>query len=166
MRRLDIGAGSNPYKPENPEWEHLDARALPHIEYLCDVKLRLPFPNDTWDELRAYSILEHVEYRLVPQVLADWYRILKPGGTITIVVPYIDGILRGRAAKATDDKDFMGYLGGDQDYPQNYHIAHFDRELLDKRLREAGFKDLNFTHAHSMEPLPDMDLEMKVHASK
>lgn len=166
MKRLDIGAGTNPYKPEDPEWEHLDARQLPHIEYICNVRGPLPFADNSWDELRAYSILEHVEYRIVPHVLRDWFRILRPGGLITIVVPYIDGILKGRAAKATDDKDFMGYLGGEQDYPENYHISHFDRELLEKRLLEAGFQDLKFIHAHYEEPLPDMDLEMRVRAYK
>lgn len=166
MKRLDIGAGHNPFKPEDPEWEHLDARRMPHIEHIADIKAGMPFESNEWDELRAYSILEHVEFRLVPNVLKEWYRVLKPGGKITIVVPYIDGILRGRGVKGTSDHDFMGYLGGDQDYPQNYHLSHFDRELLDKRLTEAGFVDLEFIHAHNEEPLPLMDLEMRVRAYK
>lgn len=167
LRRLDIGAGTNPFKPEDPEWEHLDARPIFHIEHICDMQSEdMPFKDNTFDELRAYSILEHVTFRRVPFVLSEWFRILKPGGKITIVVPYIDGILRGRAANATSDHDFMGYLGGDQDYPQNFHIAHFDRQLLDKRLKEAGFTNLEFIHAHYEEPLPLMDLEMRVRAYK
>ena len=166
VKRLDIGAGTNPYKTDDPEWFHLDARQLPHIEYVANIRDPLPFRDNYWDELRAYSILEHVEYRRVPGVLKEWYRVLKPGGKITIVVPYIDGILRGRAAKATSEKDFMGYLGGEQDYAENYHIAHFDRELLAARLINAGFKDLQFIHAHYEEPLPEMDLEMRVRAYK
>lgn len=164
--KLDIGAGTNPYRTEDPEWKHLDARPLPNIDYVHNIKDPLPFQDSFFDELRAYSILEHVEYRRVLGVLKEWFRILKPGGLITIVVPYIDGILRGRAAKATGEKDFMGYLGGEQDYPENYHISHFDRELLDKRMTEAGFVKLEFLHAHNEEPLPDMDLEMRLRAYK
>lgn len=167
LKRLDIGAGTNPFKPEDPEWQHLDARQLPHIEHLCNMQYQdMPFPDNCWDELRAYSILEHVTYRRVPHVVKEWFRILKPGGMITIVVPYIDGILRGRAAKLTSEKDFCGYLGGEQDYAENFHIAHFDRELLATRLIDAGFVNIQFIHAHNEEPLPDMDLEMRVRAYK
>ena len=167
FKRLDIGAGTNPFKPEDPEWQHLDARQLPHIEHVCNIQYEdMHFQDNTWDELRAYSILEHVTYRRVPFVLKEWYRVLKPGGIITIVVPYIDGILRGRGAGLTSEKDFMGYLGGEQDYPENFHISHFDRELLDKRLTEAGFVNLQFIHAHNEEELPLMDLEMRCRAYK
>lgn len=164
--RLDIGAGSNPYKPEDPEWHHLDTRKLPHIEFVCNLNEAMPFKDNSWDELRAYSVLEHIQYRLVPNVLKEWHRVLKPGGLITIVVPAIDGIMVGRTAGLTSDKDFMGYLGGDQDYPENYHIAHFDRQLLDKRLKEAGFINLQFIHSHDECPLPEMCLEMRVRAYK
>ena len=81
-KRLNIGCGTDIKK----EWINLDKAAIPGVDIIHDIEaLPLPFPDNEFDVIRARDILEHLEY--IP-VLKDFYRILKPGGTLTIQVPH------------------------------------------------------------------------------
>lgn len=52
---------------------------------------RLPFPNEEFDEIGAYDVLEHWgaqgDFRRWFDEMAEYHRILKPGGTMGIIVP-------------------------------------------------------------------------------
>lgn len=51
----------------------------------------LPFDDDTFDELAAYDVLEHFgrqgDWRGFFSEMAEFHRVLKPGGTFGIIVP-------------------------------------------------------------------------------
>ena len=42
----------------------------------------LPFNDDTVEEIRSSHALEHVAKRMVPVTLAEWQRVLMPGGRL------------------------------------------------------------------------------------
>lgn len=52
---------------------------------------RLPFPDDTFDEMAAYNCLEHWglqgDWRAYFDEFAEYHRVLKPGGKFGITVP-------------------------------------------------------------------------------
>ena len=76
MIRLDLGAGeiSPPgYVPMG------NAHGRPIYP--------LAIKDDSVDEIRCSHALEHFPHGRLADVLADWVRVLKPGGVLRIAVP-------------------------------------------------------------------------------
>jgi len=81
--KLNLGAGKLDVRKG---YVNLDMIAYPNIDVVWDLnKLPLPFNDNQFEEILAYSILEHVNY--VP-LMDELYRILKPGGIIKIRTPH------------------------------------------------------------------------------
>jgi len=90
-RRLEIGPG--PLRL--PGFETLNVLLSRHVDYVCDASRRLPFESGTFALVYASHVLEHTPWYLCAEVLAEWVRILAPGGVIEIWVP--DGLKICRA---------------------------------------------------------------------
>ena len=54
----------------------------------------LEYSDDTVDEILAEFVLEHIPYFEVAETIWEWWRVLKPGGTLKIMVPDFDIICR------------------------------------------------------------------------
>lgn len=54
--------------------------------------LPLPFPDDSFDEIHAYEVLEHVgrqgDWRFFLDQWSDFWRVLRPGGHVFASVPH------------------------------------------------------------------------------
>lgn len=86
MKILNLGAGKLDVKRGYDTYINLDIVKYPGIDKVWDLnKLPLPFKKEEFDEILAYSILEHVNY--VP-LMKELHRILKPNGRIKIRVPH------------------------------------------------------------------------------
>jgi predicted SAM-dependent methyltransferase len=96
----------------------------------------LPFPDSSAEQIRASHILEHFSFAEVPKVLADWRRVLKPGGTLEVAVPDFDKI------KVSDDPKAPLYLMGGQTDVNDFHKSVFTEDRLRASLQEAGFGDV------------------------
>jgi glycosyltransferase involved in cell wall biosynthesis/predicted SAM-dependent methyltransferase len=169
-RRLEIGSGMNPQRG----YEHLDARAdLPDIDHVADIRQALPFPTGTFDEVMSRSCIEHVSWREVRGVLTEWGRILKPGGTLDVWTPdfeylcrqylarkddrHLDPALADDARRALGGYDASAWaiikMFGGQDYPENFHGAVMDEEVLTRVLQVSGF-----AHVRRREPFGGLRL--------
>lgn len=81
--KLNLGAGKLDVKEG---YVNLDMTAYPKIDVVWDLnKLPLPFEDNQFEEILAYSILEHVNY---VSLMDELHRILKPGGIIRIRTPH------------------------------------------------------------------------------
>jgi len=80
---LHIGCGRH----KIPGAIGLDITALPGVDVVLDLdKETLPFEADTFDEVYAHHVLEHL--RNLAEVLGELHRVCKPGAVIDILVPY------------------------------------------------------------------------------
>ena len=83
MLQVHLGCG----KRYIPGFVHVDLENFPHIDYRHDVR-RLPFfPDDSVDLVYASHVLEYFDHVEAREVLTEWRRVLKPGGTLRLAVP-------------------------------------------------------------------------------
>lgn len=92
---LDAGAGHQRYKPffagshyiaqEHPV-AGVSNKGICDYDILCDVK-RIPLLDDSVDCVLSTSSLEHIEFP--EQFFAEALRVLRPGGTLFINVPFV-----------------------------------------------------------------------------
>lgn len=88
-RRKRVG---DPDRPEFTDLVTLDINPDVGADVVWDLNaLPLPFADDTFDEIHAYDVLEHVgrqgDWRFFFAQFADFWRILKPGGALCGVSP-------------------------------------------------------------------------------
>jgi SAM-dependent methyltransferase len=104
MKELLIGCGNSRIKrlvasKEKEEWENLttldiDPSCNPDVVWDLHY-LPLPFEDETFDEIHAYEVLEHVgkqgQYAFFFNQFSDFWRILKPNGLMMGSVPRWNG---------------------------------------------------------------------------
>jgi ubiquinone/menaquinone biosynthesis C-methylase UbiE len=96
---------------------------------------RLPFADESFDCVIAAEILEHVEDD--EQVLAEIYRVLKPGGELALSVPRFGPELVCWMLS----KPYRNSPGG--------HVRIYRRSQLARKIAQRGFElfDAHFAHA-------------------
>lgn len=102
----------------------------PTINFLVARAEKLPFPDNTFDLINCFEVLEHVKDPR--QVIRAIYRVLKPGGTFIVLIP-------------TDNLLFriiwlLWTRFGPGRVWHNTHIQQFENQALEKILEKEGFK--------------------------
>jgi predicted SAM-dependent methyltransferase len=80
---LDVGCGPNTHS----EFINLDYGWNPSVDICWDATRGLPFDDNSLKGIFTEHCLEHLELQAVDKVLAEFWRVLKPGGTVRIIVP-------------------------------------------------------------------------------
>jgi 2-polyprenyl-3-methyl-5-hydroxy-6-metoxy-1,4-benzoquinol methylase len=114
--------------PTAISWQHLDLNDADAL------------PAASFDAVVAAEVIEHLENPR--QVAREWFRILKPGGTLILSTPNNESIRSLHVA-------FL-----DSCYPA--HITALLRKDLQRILTEAGFSDVrfHFTNSGGLPKLP------------
>jgi len=80
--KVNLGSGRDIRKG----WTNIDIKDWPGIDVIYDISKGIPLGSNSVDEIYASHILEHIhDYQ---NVIYEIFRVLKPGGTIMIRVPY------------------------------------------------------------------------------
>lgn len=107
----------------------------------------IPYRDNTFDVVIANHILEHVQDDT--RVMAEMYRVMKPGGFGIFQVPLDETLALTREDPFLRDEAEQNRLFGQKDHVRQYGIDYLDR------LASVGFKVQN---VHIGEVLPDLDL--------
>jgi predicted SAM-dependent methyltransferase len=128
-RKLNVGCGHQ----KMAGWIGIDCTRTAATDIVRDITRGLPFDDSSIAEIYCDNVLEHIgpnEDFLF--VLNEFYRVLKPGGLATIIVP--DGRSQAAWQDPTHQRAFVPrsalYWNQDLPWPKLYGItANFDVEV-------------------------------------
>lgn len=90
LRKLNLGCGARAL----PSWTNLDFVARPGLVTAHDLRTALPFADGCFDAVYHSHVLEHFDRPQGARLLAECFRVLRPGGTLRVVVPDLEGKAR------------------------------------------------------------------------
>ena len=97
---------------------------LPHVTFLCMDMTQLEFPANTFDGITSYYAIIHIPREEHQALLANFHRMLKPGGFALLCLG---------AEQLIDDieEDFYG---------ARMYWSHYDTQTYLEYLKDLGFK--------------------------
>lgn len=149
-RRLHIGG-----QEARAGWEIFDARPAAHVDHVGDARDLGRFADGTFCEIYASHVLEHFDYAgVLEQVLAEWHRVLAPGGVLRLSVPDLDILahllLQRRALDVNQRFQVMRMLFGGHTHEYDYHQVGLNQDFMAAFLDRAGFTNLQRVPRHAL----------------
>lgn len=131
--RLNIGAGNKTIEG------FLNLGLDPHHDIAADIRDLSMIETNTVAEAVAYHVLEHLWRWEAPMALAEWFRVLTPGGKLAIEMPELLRCARA-VLEGHPDRNGMKGLFGDARGPEfmTHKYCYSEAELKDL-LRSVGF---------------------------
>jgi predicted SAM-dependent methyltransferase len=144
-----------------PGWVNLDiSPTRPGVIYY-DAHKPMPFESHSVSHIHSEHFLEHLEYRHALGLLRECHRVLRPGGTLRLIVPDAEKYFR---AYVENDQAFFqaSRMLGDPPEPfetraqiinqmfrmANAHKFAWDFETLELVLSRIGFSAIARSSAH------------------
>lgn len=90
LRLLNLGCGSR----YDQRWTNVDFKPKGTGVIGHDLKKGMPFGDSIFDAVYHSHLLEHFSRDYAPVFLKECHRVLKPGGSIRVVVPDLEHIIR------------------------------------------------------------------------
>jgi predicted SAM-dependent methyltransferase len=179
---VNIGAG----KVGRDGWINLDAFDWKNVAFTCDCRTIVPLPDASARGIFTEHFLEHVDYDdELPEFLRECYRVLRPGGTLRIVVPDGERYLRAYCETGWAGISKLRQIRPDGTDPYlavpvktkmelvnvvfrqfGEHKFAYDFETLALKLGEFGFVQIEQAVAGvSRDPIMAIDFSIRIHES-
>jgi SAM-dependent methyltransferase len=139
--KLHVGCG----KRYIPGFIHIDQVALGHVDYVQDIRRLENFSDNSASLIYACQVIEYFDRQEVPGVLADWRRVLAPGGILRLSVPNFVVICKLYQSGIALEK-FLGTLYGripDGKDGFVYHRTTYDERSLRALLAALRFEQID-----------------------
>ena len=137
--RIHLGCGAR----HLPGWFHVDALAYDHVDHVGRVEDLSFIPDNSAGLIYACHVLEHFGRHSYKGALAEWFRVLAPGGILRLAVPDFEAAARlylsGSLPRGIED--VRGLICGGQRDEYDFHAMIFDAPSLSAALREVGFRE-------------------------
>ena len=130
---LHLGCGNKRFDG----YVNVDLWITEATDIICDIK-KLPWPDNTASIIESYHVIEHISHRKIKSALADWYRVLKPGGKFIVECPHFDEAINEYLA---GNENRLINIFGWQRAEGDIHLYGYNPVRLGRLLEEIGFKD-------------------------
>ena len=122
----------------------LDATNLPEIG------------TGTIDIVEHHHLIEHLSAADLQPAIAEWARVLKPGGLLVVSAPDLETVLRRWLAMPHAERWNYGIkmIYGSQEHPGMFHKNGFTPERLAEVMKPAGLVQEWFYRGYPRRPTP------------
>lgn len=132
------------------EWAHLDIARTPlhsddgqiHLPEIIGDARRVPLPDQSCAEVFSSECLEHFPWQQTAEVVAEWARLVEPGGILKIQVP--DFVAAAQQLLSGDsletDLAMQQIIFGGQVNEFDFHYAGLTHRTLPQFVRDAGLE--------------------------
>jgi predicted SAM-dependent methyltransferase len=136
---FNIDAVRNPAAPRDPE-------LLYAAEFNGDgaLKQKVPLDAGSANEVHAYHVIEHVYAWEAEALMAEWKRLLKPGGLLVLELPNIESAARNLLNGLSDQLHMWPFYGdpGHRD-PYMCHRWGYTPHTIMNLLDRCGFVEIH-----------------------
>jgi len=152
--RLNLGCGGKPYAG----YVNVDVQATPAVDLVSEITSLPMLPDGCAQEILLEAVFEHLYRYERPDALAEWRRLLAPGGTLTVRwIPDFDVICdlyrRGAAGLVGPVFDLEHVYRYSHGLPTPFNAPHqlhkdiFTKDSVRAEFEAAGFvvEDLSST---------------------
>jgi predicted SAM-dependent methyltransferase len=146
--KVNVGCGNEPF----PGWVNLDLDAAMRADILWDVTDGLPFPDDSCTFIYSEHFLEHIPVQQGVRFLSECRRSLQAGGVVRIGMPSAQAHISEYHENIWAKQPWLetygyGWIKTRAEYinicyREWGHQWLYDLEELERRLREAGFTQI------------------------
>jgi predicted SAM-dependent methyltransferase len=145
---LNVGCGPT----LNKDFINLDYLWVPSLDVCWDITAKkYPFPDASMEGIYTEHCLEHIPYDKCIENLKEFHRLLKPGGTVRIIVPDAEIYFDLYEARKTDktvklpygDREETADISINRIFRSHGHLFIYDFETFQLSLQKAGFKSIS-----------------------
>lgn len=152
--KLNIGCGYNRFEG----WLNLDSSPDSAADRLMPAH-DLAFPDASVSEIKAHQLVEHLGFFRTRFFLSECWRVLIPGGALTLETPHIEktfGVFLNGDRRAREAA--LGWVYGSETPGMN-HLFCFPGDLLAEILVGAGFEVKNLSEFEFQPYRPALRIE-------
>ncbi|MFX0069446.1 MAG: methyltransferase domain-containing protein, partial [Candidatus Hodarchaeota archaeon] len=121
----------------------------------------LRFPDNSVEKIEAMHILEHFNNVDTVYVLSEWFRVLRPGGTLSLETPDLERTFKlFLGTNEFEKKKLLRWIFG-IDSPGMSHKSGFTFKSLKELLKEAGFEGIRKRKQKTHSYAPGLRVECK-----
>lgn len=143
---IEIGGGTLFDRTEGIPVYHpnIDAQEGDRIDIVCDLEVNdIPLHDGHAERIKAMHFLQHLPFRRGRHFLKDCFRVLKPGGSLFLMVGDMEWVFQ-QVLKKGLDHGLAECIWGEQEHKYDFHKWGFTFDSLKKELEAAGF--INVQH--------------------
>jgi ubiquinone/menaquinone biosynthesis C-methylase UbiE len=121
----------------------LASQMFPHYTFKTFDEKRIPSPNDAFDHILIIAVLHHIPNDLISEYVAEFQRVLKPGGELIVIEPYL-------CETTAFNNRFMNwydngaYIRNEEEYLQFFRTSGFECQVLRKFTKCFVYNEMFF----------------------
>ena len=150
MLRINLGSGEFPL----PDFINIDCEPRHKPDLVLDfTKEKLPYDDDSVDDVYMVHCLEHIEFYYWHNLLTEIVRVLKVNGNLLLSYPEFGECARRFLENEGNKKDFWRHtLYGRQMFETDYHVMPMHSKYIKEIIEASGFYRVSYGPEHETVP--------------